>query len=219
MAVLADAESGSTLSAGGDLNLFTGGDINSDGGSFSSGKSLNLVAMGNVKISDTNNVNRSFLADFLNNNPNNSSGSNAGSGSKSLFPNKNLSLSKSLISSKSPFFANESSPSIGNASANNASLLSASSLKDDAILRRSASSFNAGTDIQIVSGGDVNIANNQFNAGGSIFLNAANDVNNSNFVIDAGNDVVISAARNVNNIATIAGVKSGKTTKINAGKM
>ena len=43
------------------------------------------------------------------------------------------------------------------------------SIKDDAETQRAALAFNAGTDIQISSGNNINITNNQFNSGGNLY--------------------------------------------------
>lgn len=90
-------------------------------------------------------------------------------------------------------------------------------IKDDARTARSGATFNAGTDLQINSGGSINIANNYFQTGGSIFMTAANDINNSNYTIKAGNNVVMDAT-NINNIHTSTG-NGGAETRIEAGNM
>ena len=85
---------------------------------------------------------------------------------------------------------------------------------------RSAAIFSAGTDIEITSGGSINIANNYSQAGGSIFMNAAKDINYSNYTVQADDDIVMNAT-NINNIstATSAAAASANPTKIDAGNM
>ncbi len=87
---------------------------------------------------------------------------------------------------------------------------------DDAINARNSTTFNAGSDIQIVSGNDINIANNNFNTEGSIFIDAGNDINNSNYTIKASENVVINATNDINNIHT---TNSADETRIEADKM
>jgi len=95
--------------------------------------------------------------------------------------------------------------------------ISALGIKDDADTARSGATFNAGTDLQINSGGSINVANNYFQTGGSIFMTAAGDINNSNYTIKAGSNVVMDAT-NINNIHTSTG-NGGAETRIEAGNM
>ncbi len=101
-----------------------------------------------------------------------------------------------------------------------ASLAAANKLKNDAATARSAAIFSAGTDIEITSGGSINIANNYSQAGGSIFMTAAKDINNSNYTVQADNNIVMNAT-NINNIstATTAAIAETTPTKIEAGSM
>jgi filamentous hemagglutinin len=93
---------------------------------------------------------------------------------------------------------------------------SASSIKDDATTSRSGLAFNAASDIQITSLGNISIANNYFNTGGSIFMTASNDINNSNYTIKASDNVVMFAGNNINNIQTTA---NSNETRIEAGNI
>ncbi|MBU6140885.1 MAG: hemagglutinin repeat-containing protein, partial [Proteobacteria bacterium] len=128
-----------------------------------------------------------------------------------------LSLSKSGVSSSSVSSLSSISPT---SSISSTSSTTTSDLKDNAATARSAAIFNAGTDIEINSGGSINIANNYSQAGGSIFLNAVGDINNSNYVIQADNNVVMTAT-NINNIstATTAAQATLNPTSIEAGAM
>ena len=82
--------------------------------------------------------------------------------------------------------------------------------------------FSAGTDIEITSGGSINVANNYSQAVGSIFMNAAKDINNSNYTVKADKDIVMNAT-NINNIASASaqgyGGQASTPTKIEAGSM
>ncbi len=104
---------------------------------------------------------------------------------------------------------------------NTALAIGTSSIKDDAISSRSAAIFNAGTDIEINSGSNINISNNYFQSGGSIFMTATNNINNSNYQIKADENVVLTAGNDINNItnSTTSSDATSNPTSIEAGKM
>ena len=94
--------------------------------------------------------------------------------------------------------------------------ISSSSIKDSAASARSGLSFNAASDIQLISSGSINVANNYFNTGGSIFMTASQDINNSNYTIKASDNVVMSAGNDINNVQTAA---NNNETRIEAGNI
>ena len=97
-----------------------------------------------------------------------------------------------------------------------------SPIKDGAVTARSGLVFNAVSDIEINSSGNINVDNNHFNTSGSIYMDAVGDINNSNYTIRASENVVMSAT-NVNNIHADAGYNAGiattNETRIEAGNI
>ncbi len=71
--------------------------------------------------------------------------------------------------------------------------ISSSAIKDEAAAARSLAIFNAASDIEIISGGSIKVANNYSNTSGSIFMTAANDITNTNYTIKASDNVVMNA--------------------------
>lgn len=198
-----DDHTGSLIKAG-EININTEGDIDNNFGSIiATDSSLILNAGGNINL----------LNSILNSD-----------GVTSISAKENISIENSI--GYQAFYTPEiisktasqpiASKVAGLFAATSTISPEAQNIIDDAINARSAATFNAGSDIQIVSGSNINIAHNQVNTGGSIFLDAANDVNNSNYTLKASDNVVINAGNDVNNIHTI---NSDNETRIEAGKL
>ncbi|MBU6338372.1 MAG: hypothetical protein KGQ36_00140 [Rickettsiales bacterium] len=157
----------------------------------SSGGKTSLSALGDISIKNDDALKLTTISD--------------------IFAASNLSVNSALSSSSRIASKFSASDVLALTSA------SISSPKDDAAAARAALTFNAGSDIEITSLGNINIANNYTNSGGSIFMSAANNINNSNYTVYASDNVVMDA-NNINNIHTV-GNNSESETRIEAGNI
>ncbi len=221
--------SGSTIFAAGDLTINSPLANMTNSGSIISGSNLliNVDSFSNISNSafSSNQISsitqiksEGNLTIISNNDAINNSGITLkntlldSAGKISLISNNNI-----LITQKGsdPFLQNSLLFEISSLSETSLS----SSTKDRAATARASLTFNAGSDIQITSVGNINIANNYFNSGGSIFMNAGSDINNSNYTIKASNNIVMNAV-NINNIATNPNISHNQNeTKIEAGNI
>jgi filamentous hemagglutinin len=227
-----DAEnivSSGSITSGNNLNLNSNNSITLTNASLSSGNKLSLNAKGDIGISNNlAKLQTITLPTFAKISPAIAfSPSVASSSSVTLSTAKqstNQQTGSPLLSSESLAMTISSAASIPTSPTSSILSISpfatATDLKNDAATARSAAIFSAGTDIEITSGGSINIANNYSQAGGSIFMNAAKDINNSNYTVQADNNIVMNAT-NINNIstATTAAIAAATPTKIEAGSM
>jgi len=191
------SNSGSIISRAGDVNINVGSissvsnsfanasikalTISTDSSAFATSGYSATSSGGNINIT-ANSGNLLLQNTILNSQSKLSVTSLSSSGNISIINNNSLKLSSLPTSLSSSSFS-----TLGT--------------KDDAANARSSATFNSGTDIEITSSGNINIANNYLNTGGSIYMTAAKDINNSNYIIKASNNVVMDAV-NINNIST-----------------
>ncbi len=220
----------SKIISGNDLILVSGNNINLRNSALDSGNKITINAVKDVTISNSldnyKQTTAAFKFSLLSLQSSSSSsllrGALATKQSTSTQTNSNL-------NNGSPHFASllvrddggQDLSSVATISTSSFTSSTSSTIKDDAISARNSAVFNAGSDIEISSSGNINIANNYFNTGGSIYMNSsAGNINNSNYTISASNNVVMSAV-NVNNISTATTVSQAITnpTEIIAGNM
>ena len=169
--------SAGSITSGNNLSLNSSNNITLTNSSLSSGNKLSLNAKGDISISNNlAKLQTITLPTFTKISPSLPILTNA----LTLSPS-NSGVSSASISSLASISSISSIPTSSILSTS--SLTTANNLKDDAATARSNAIFSAGTDIEITSGGSINIANNYSQAGGSIFMTAAGDINNSNYTI------------------------------------